>query len=156
VQLFKTIHGLFKGLNDLNDLNPTESASLRFFDLAQDNVNAARSVIAFRDCRRVLAGGRGFLYGHAAKVFIEKFQCPGPGSRIMVGLIAPPTLAIEAVRSVGIEEELMFFSQPPQFGVKRAHLIRRWILIQLAEVALNRTGNIGRQFRRRRAIVAPL
>ena len=73
----------------------------------------------------------------------------------MVGLVSLPAAAIKAMVRVGIKEKLMGFAQAVELGVEPAHFVGRRILIELAEVALDRTANIRSQGCRRRAI-APL
>ena len=73
----------------------------------------------------------------------------------MVGLVCLPAAAIKTMVRVGIKEKLMGFAQAGELGVEPAHFVRRRILVELAEVALDRAANIRCHGRRRRA-VAPL
>ena len=89
------------------------------------------------------------------RVSAEKLHGPRPRGCVMVGFVSLPAAAIKAMVCVGIEEKLMGFTQTSQFGVELAHLVGGRILVEFAEMALNRAGNIGRQAGRRWA-VAPL
>ena len=73
----------------------------------------------------------------------------------MVRFVRLPAAAIKAMVRVGIEEKLMRLTQTGELGVELAHLIGGRILIEFAEMALDRAANIGGQGCRRWP-VAPL
>src|SRR5258705_13175456 len=98
---------------------------------------------------------RGLLRGYFAEVLFEKIQRARPGSCVRFRSISLPAAAVKTVRRVGIVEKLVRFAEFSQLGAKPAHFVRRWILIELAKVALNRAGDVGCQSRRGRAF-APL
>src|SRR5258706_5990110 len=88
-------------------------------------------------------------------MFGEKLQRALPRSLIRFGPIAVPAVAFKAVRRVVVEINFMRLAETSQFGIELAHLVGRRIFIELAEVALDRAGDIGRPSRRCRPI-APL
>src|SRR5689334_17224413 len=85
----------------------------------------------------------------------QELQTARPGSFVGFGPLAFPAAAVESVGRVGVVEKFMSFSELGEFGAEAAHLVRRRVLIEFAEVALDRTENIGSESGRRRP-VAPL
>src|SRR5688572_10274765 len=106
--------------------------------------SAASETSGLSDCSLFTAAG--------SQMLPEKFQGPRPGLAIGFGPVAGRPLFVKAMGRIGIEEELMLLPQSTQLSVHPAHLIRRGILVKLAEVSLDRAGDVRRNLRRRGAI----
>src|SRR5580765_5507274 len=98
---------------------------------------------------------RGLLRGYFAEVLFEKIQAARPGSCVRFRSITLPAAAVKTMRRVCIVKKLVRFAELSQLSPKPAHFVRRWIFVELAKVALNRAGDVGRKGRRRGAL-APL
>src|SRR6266850_147269 len=93
--------------------------------------------------------GRGLLGRYFAEPLFKKIQRARPGSCVRFRSITLPAAAVKTMRRVGIVEKLVRFAELSQLGLKPAHFVRRWIFVELAKVALNRAGDVGRKGRRR-------
>src|SRR5688572_23652398 len=96
-----------------------------------------------------------FFLCRRRQVGSEEFQRPLPRGLVGFRTIALPAGAIKTMGRVIVIKKFMLFAEAIQFGVELVHFLRRRAGIEHAEMALNRTGDIGRERRGRGSVAAP-